>query len=139
MHIFAFFWRKNSNSLKSYAGLKFTVSFISPPCSPKSDQEIIPFQDRDAMYFLYTDKERKTVEYNLTTKVHKTLPRSQSDRKINKLKSRTRIGKFYWILGQAFEDHNEMIGIIAKSTQTSLWSIKKQRFVNGAPRIADKV
>ena len=32
MYVFAFCWRQNSNWLKSYAGLKFAESFISPPC-----------------------------------------------------------------------------------------------------------
>ena len=59
----------------------------------------VPFQDMDAIYFLYTDQERNVVKYNLTTKSHSIVKGSKSVYKIPFVKSKTRIGKFYWILG----------------------------------------
>ena len=61
---------------------------------------IIPFQDMDALYFLYTDKERNVVKYNLTTKSHSIIKKSQSVNLMHYATiSKTRIGKFYWIFG----------------------------------------
>ena len=54
----------------------------------------------DALYFLYTDKERNVVKYNLTTKSHSIIKKSQSVNLMHYATiSKTRIGKFYWIFG----------------------------------------
>ena len=63
---------------------------------------IVPFQDKDALYFLYTDNENKVVKYNLTTKSHSTIKKSISGNKNPNL-AKTRIGNFYWIIGDLID------------------------------------
>ena len=61
----------------------------------------VPFQNMDALYFLYTDTDKNAIKYNLTTKSHSIVKKSQSVYEVPFVRSRTKIGKFYWILGHS--------------------------------------
>ena len=95
---------------------------------------IFAYTNQDELIFLFTDGEKNAVKYNILKDSHRKIPSSKYpifDDLISADPFGLRVGDYFWVIGGRPYKYLPHIGPELGRLSTTLWSIKKEKWIRG--------